>query len=318
VQANGVSIEVEDSAPGDTRRPVVLLIMGLGMQLIAWSDELVGALHAAGFRVVRFDNRDAGLSQDMAELGVRTPNVLWFGARSKLGLPAHPPYTLEDMAHDALGVLDALGVEQAHVVGASMGGMIAQRVALAAPHRVLSLVSMISTSGAPTLPGPEPEVVRAFLRPATRAERQGDEQALVARAMGAFTLIGSPAYPFEHEALQASTRRAVQRSVRPQGTLRQLMAVVSDTTRFERLHEIRCPVLVLHGDADAMLPLACGEDTARRIPGARLVVLPGMGHMWPQSQYMQWGAQVLAFLQALTDRERMPEPAVPAGSAETS
>ncbi|KAF1022915.1 MAG: Aclacinomycin methylesterase RdmC [Paracidovorax wautersii] len=307
IHANGIRIEVEDSealpgaVPGALRpdgqdKPVVLLIMGLGMQLIAWPDVFVDALVAAGFRVVRFDNRDAGLSEDMGRRGVRTPNPLWYALRSRLGLPARPPYTLQDMAEDALGVLDALGIARAHVVGASMGGMVAQRVAITAPHRTISLTSMISTSGAAGLPGPAPQVLKALLRPATAAERAGNEAALVVRGMRLFQLIGSPDHPFDDVQLRASVGAAVRRSVRAQGTLRQLMAVAADTRRADLLAQIRCPALVLHGDADTMLPLACGADTARRIPGARLVVLPGMGHLWPDEAYGAWTAHLLAFL----------------------
>jgi pimeloyl-ACP methyl ester carboxylesterase len=150
VRANGISIEVEDT--GEADRPAVLLVMGLGMQLIAWPPDFVRALQDAGLRVVRFDNRDAGLSQAFPQLGV--PNLFVLSMKHRLGLRVHPPYSLEDMANDALGVLDALGIDKAHLVGVSMGGMVCQRVAIAAPQRVRTLTSIMSTSGAPFLPPP--------------------------------------------------------------------------------------------------------------------------------------------------------------------
>jgi pimeloyl-ACP methyl ester carboxylesterase len=172
IRANGIDIEIEDTAEinpqdGDAyTRPVVLLIMGLGMQLVAWPAQLVEALVDAGFRVIRMDNRDIGLSQHFDHLG--KPNLLWAGIKYKLGLPVRAPYSLHDMAKDALGVLETLDIEQAHVVGVSMGGMIAQRVALAAPHAVLSLTSIMSSSGAKGLPQADPAVTRVLLsRPAS-------------------------------------------------------------------------------------------------------------------------------------------------------
>lgn len=164
IKANGLELEVEDSGADGTQaeRPVVLLISGLGLQLTDWPPALVQGLQDAGFRVVRFDNRDAGLSTHLDALGV--PNLLWVGLQHRLGLKPRPPYTLEDMARDALGVLDALGIARAHVVGMSMGGMIAQRVALLAPERVLSLTSIMSSSGARGLPGPDSRILKSLLQ----------------------------------------------------------------------------------------------------------------------------------------------------------
>ena len=187
--ANGIQIEVEDT--GGEGRPVILLIMGLGMQLIAWPDAFVQALADAGFRVVRYDNRDIGLSQTFDEAG--TGNLVWQSVRQRIGLAVRSAYTLQDMANDGLGVLDALGIRRAHVVGASMGGMIAQRLAATAPQRMASLVSIMSSSGARNLPGPRPDVAAALLRrPASRTEA-----ALVAHSLGFVRLIASPAYPQE-------------------------------------------------------------------------------------------------------------------------
>jgi pimeloyl-ACP methyl ester carboxylesterase len=275
VQSNGLAIEVEDSGPGAAREPV-LLIMGLGMQLIAWPRALVEALVQAGHRVIRMDNRDIGLSQRLEHLG--TPNLLWEGVKRQCGLPVRAPYALPDMAADALGVLDALGIERAHVVGASMGGMIAQRLALAAPGRVLTLTSMMSSSGARGLPGPTARVLQVLMtRPADRSE-----PAVLAYYVRLFRAIGSPGFPTP----EAQLREAILASVRrggyyPAGGARQAAAMVADTARAQELGRLAVPTLVLHGAADPLVPLANGEDTARRIPGARLVTVPGMGHDLP-------------------------------------
>ena len=275
VQANGLAIEVEDTGSAGSLPPV-LLVMGLGMQLTAWPQPLVDGLVRAGHRVIRFDNRDIGLSARLDHLP--TPNLLWESMKLRFGLPVRAPYSLADMAADALGVLDALGIAQAHVVGASMGGMIAQRIALAAPQRVLSLTSLMSTSGARRLPGPQPRVLQVMLsRP-----RDSSEPALLAHYVRLFQALGGPAYPCTPEELRERILHSVRRGgYRPAGTARQLAAVAADTQRADLLREIRVPTLVLHGSDDPLVPIACGEDTARRIPGARLVAIPGMGHDLP-------------------------------------
>ncbi len=276
--ANGIQIEVADTEPAGapSGRPVVLLIMGLGMQLIAWPPALVDGLVAAGYRVVRFDNRDIGLSHHFDHLGV--PNVLLASLKLKLGLQPSPPYRLQDMAADAIGVLDALGIAKAHVLGVSMGGMIAQRVALAAPQRVASLISVMSSSGARGLPEADTKVLRALLsQPADRSA-----EALLAHTLRLIKLIGSPGFP-ANEALQRERILAgLQRSYHPAGTLRQMVAIGADVGhRAKALGQIQCPTLVIHGKADRLVPYACGLDTAQRIPGAEMVGIDGMGHDLP-------------------------------------
>jgi pimeloyl-ACP methyl ester carboxylesterase len=277
VLANGIGIEVEDTGADDTQsgRPAVLLIMGLGMQLVAWPAQFVQALVDSGFRVVRFDNRDIGLSQHFDDLGV--PNLLWEGVKHRLGLAVNAPYSLHEMAADALGVLDALRISKAHVVGVSMGGMIAQRVALAAPQRVLSLSSIMSSSGAPYLPGPTPRALRALL---SRPGRPGEE-GIVDHYVKLFEVIGSPGFPLDKAALRDQVLIAARRSFHPAGTARQVTAVAADSRRADELTKLERPTLVLHGKADPLVPFACGHDTARRIPGARLVGIEGMGHNLP-------------------------------------
>ncbi|MBC7435745.1 MAG: alpha/beta fold hydrolase [Bdellovibrionales bacterium] len=284
VKANGINIEVEDtgsggSQPGDAadglhaKRPVVVLIMGLGMQLVAWPMQLVQALSDAGYRVVRHDNRDVGLSQQMDHLG--TPNVVWESIKLKLGFLPRAPYSIHDMAHDTLGVMDALGIDRAHIVGASMGGMIAQRVAIEAPQRTLSLTSIMSTSGARGLPEASGKVIRALLgRPSGTGE-----EALVAHYIKLFKVIGSPGYPTPDDVMRERILLMVRRSTYRPGTLRQLVAIAADTgPRARDLARVASPALVLHGKADPLIPYPCGEDTARRIPGANMVGIPGMGH----------------------------------------
>jgi pimeloyl-ACP methyl ester carboxylesterase len=310
IRANGIDIEVEDSAlvdgvlvPALARRPAVLLIMGLGMQLIAWPPALVKGLEDGGFRVIRFDNRDVGLSTHFDHLG--KPNVLWASIKYRLGLLSKPPYALADMAHDALGVLDALQIESAHVVGVSLGGMIAQRVAIAAPKRVISLTSIMSTSGAKHLPRPQAKVLRVLL---SRPKSQRSE-AVVAHYLKLFKAIGSPAYPLDAAAMRATVELGVQRSYRPIGTTRQLMAVAADITRAAQLSRITSPTLVLHGRADPLVPYACGVDTAKRIAGAKLVGIDGMGHDLPPQPVAQMLVELLAHLRAAQ------APAAPKGKA---
>jgi len=272
-RANGITLEVEDT--GEADRPAVLLVMGLGMQLVAWPQRFVEALHQAGFRVIRFDNRDIGLSQHFDHLGV--PNLMVETFRHRVGLPVHAPYTLQDMAADALGLLDTLGVAKAHLVGVSMGGMIAQRMALAAPDRVLSLSSIMSSSGARYLPGPKAHVLKAMM---ARPQR-GGEQALVDYSVNFFRIIGSPGFPLDEAEFRARIQLAVRRSFHPAGTARQMVAIAADTRRADELARLKLPTLVIHGRDDPLVPFACGQDTARRIRGARLVAVEGMGHDLP-------------------------------------
>jgi pimeloyl-ACP methyl ester carboxylesterase len=277
VKANGISIEVEDTGADGSQagRPVVLLIMGLGMQLVAWPPAFVQGLVDQGFRVVRFDNRDIGLSQHFDHLGV--PNLLWESFKFRVGFAVNAPYSVHDMAADALGVLDGLGIGRAHVVGVSMGAMIAQRVALTAPGRVLSLSSIMGSSGARYLPGPKPKVLRVLLsRP-----NGTDEQAIVDHYVKLFRAIGSPAFPLDEAALRERVLTATRRSYHPAGSVRQMTAIAADARRADELPGITLPTLVLHGKDDPLVPFACGEDTARRIRGSRFLGIEGMGHDLP-------------------------------------
>ena len=270
VRANGIAIEYAETGP--RHAPVILLIMGLGLQLVAWPDSFCEGLAARGFRVVRFDNRDVGLSTRMPSAGLLATNAMM--ARAFFGLPVQPPYTLGDMAKDTIGIMDALGIGAAHIVGASMGGMIAQIVAIEHPERVRSLTSIMSTSGDRGLPGPKGKVLRALLRP-----RPLSKVMAVRRYMEMFRLIGGAGYRPTNAELREKVERAVRRSYRPDGFARQLIAILAAPSRVDLLRRIRAPTLVLHGDDDPLVPMAGGEDTAANIPGARLRIVPGMGHL---------------------------------------
>jgi pimeloyl-ACP methyl ester carboxylesterase len=273
IEANGIALEYEDH--GDKHAPVLLLVMGLGAQLTLWPDELVEALVARGFRVIRYDNRDIGLSQKME--GARAPRMVRHILMRRFGLNPRVPYTLADMAADGLGLLDALGIDQAHLVGASMGGMIAQHIAFTHPERVLSLTSIMSTTGNPGLPPAQKQAIEVL----TKRPRSMEEAVLVEHGMKIIRTIGSPGYPVEEARLRANVTRDFRRSLYPAGMPRQLAAIIADGCRRGRLAKIAVPTLVIHGEADPLVPLACGKDTAAHIPGARLKIIPGMGHDLP-------------------------------------
>jgi pimeloyl-ACP methyl ester carboxylesterase len=279
--ANGLAIEVDDQGPaGGTP---LLLIMGLGMQLTAWPEELVQMLVARGLRVIRIDNRDIGLSQGFDAAG--TPNLAWATLRYLLHLRVHSPYTLADMARDSFGVLDALGIRQAHVCGASMGGMIAQHMAASQPQRVSRLTLIMTSSGSRKLPQASAKVRAALLE--RRALGAHDVETEVARLARLLTLIGSPAFRPEPDALKARLRASVLRAWRPDGVARQLVAIAADGDRSPMLSRIASPTHIVHGAADPLVPVAAAHDLHARIAGSTLEVIDGMGHdlpaaLWPR------------------------------------
>jgi pimeloyl-ACP methyl ester carboxylesterase len=274
LSANGLSLEVDDQ--GLAGGEPLLLIMGLGMQLTAWPEDFVAALAAAGFRVIRFDNRDIGLSSKFDAWG--KPNLARASWRYLFRLPVASPYLLDDMAADALGVLDALGVGQCHIVGASMGGMIAQIIAARQPQRVRSLTLIMTTSSARNLPGPSMKV-RSVLISSPANPR--DMESVLAHSEYILQVIGSPGYPTDPVLRRERLASNIRRSYHPQGMARQLLAVVASGDRRALLPQISAPTLVLHGRADPLVPVACGIDLARRIPGAKLELIDGMGHDLP-------------------------------------
>ncbi len=278
VQAERVALEYESL--GNPADPAILLIMGLGAQLILWPDALCEMLVAQGFRVVRFDNRDAGLSTSLDSLGV--PNIGLASLKYLLHLPLKAPYRIDDMARDAVALLDGLGIARAHLVGASMGGMIAQNLAANAPARVASLTSIMSTTGKRSLPGPTSDARRALLsRPAKRGDIEGATRGL----MKLLRAIGSRTYPAGEAELRALCERHVRRSYNPAGAARQLMAIAASGDRTRVVQRIKVPTLVLHGDEDPLIRPPCGVETARAIRAAggdaELEMVRGMGHDLP-------------------------------------
>jgi pimeloyl-ACP methyl ester carboxylesterase len=269
----GIEIFYEDR--GDPSAEVILLVMGLGAQMTLWPDELVAALVGDGFRVIRYDNRDIGLSQKFE--GARAPSLPVQVLRKKIGFPAKVPYTLKDMADDGIGLLDALGIARAHIVGASMGGMIAQLMAVHHGERLASLTSIMSTTGNGKLPQAEKHAIDALVAPIQSME----EESLVAHGLNIAKNIGSPGFPFDPEQQRERVLLNMRRSVYPAGLPRQLAAIIDDGCRRSRLANVTVPTLVMHGEADPLVKLEAGEDTAKHISGARLVTIPGWGHDLP-------------------------------------
>lgn len=271
VTANHLQIEYESF--GAEAAPAILLVMGLGAQLGRWNIELCEALLARGYRVIRFDNRDCGLSSKLDEAGV--PDI----ARAlRSGSSPTASYSLDDMAGDCVGLLDALGIPAAHIVGASMGGAIAQIFAARYPQRTLSLTSIMSTSSHPELPPPTPEAAQALLAPlpATR-----DKENLIEDAIRRQLAVASPEFPSCPERLRNQFAEEHERCFHPRGVTRQLAAFLASGDRRALLATIKAPTLVLHGADDPLIPVACGYDVAAHIPGARMQVIPGMAHDLP-------------------------------------
>jgi pimeloyl-ACP methyl ester carboxylesterase len=265
------SVEIVYDVTGDPNDPVMLLISGLGGQMVDWNDSAVDELVARGFRVVRFDNRDAGLSTHLSELGVPDLISIFFGKTDSL------PYTLSDMAADALAVLVDVGAETAHVVGVSMGGMIAQRLAIDAPHVVLSLASIMSTTGSREVGAPSSEIVTMIM---SSMPDGGPDPMKLSKALA------SPGFPYDEELALAKVERHAERSSESVGTLRQLAAVLGSTDRSDELRSLRIPTVVMHGRDDPLIHVSGGEATAKSISDAKLVIYDGMGHdipeqLWP-------------------------------------
>jgi pimeloyl-ACP methyl ester carboxylesterase len=277
ITANNIQLYYEDNGPPDA--PVILLVMGLGTQMIAWPDMFIQGLVAKGFRVIHYDNRDVGMSQRME--GAPVSNLMWAFFANTVGLPVRSAYSLADMAKDGIGLLDALGIRNAHIVGASMGGMIVQHMAASHPHKVMSLTSIMSTSGKRGLPGPRADIRKNMMRP--RAANPTREQAVATgtEIVKAFSY-PDPARP--ENAYAELVGRAYDRGYYPVGTVRQLLAIVADGSRVEMLKTIRVPTLVIHGGADPLVPKEGGIDTAKHISGARLEIIEEMAHDLPPSQ----------------------------------
>jgi len=264
-RTNGIELEYDTfGRPGD---PSMVLIMGLALQMLAWDDAFCEGLAARGLRVIRFDNRDVGLSSRIEQGGLPDIPAVLAGDHSSVA------YSLDDMALDAVGLLDALDIEKAHVVGVSMGGMIAQCMALRHRARVRSLASIMSNTGELELAKVSPAVLQAMMTPPAP-----ERAAHVEHGLGLWRLLGSPGFPFDEQRTRERVGRAFDRSFYPIGVARQMAAIVSAQNRTTALAEVRLPSVVIHGADDPLIPVSGGEATARAIPGAKLVVIPGMGH----------------------------------------
>jgi pimeloyl-ACP methyl ester carboxylesterase len=272
-------MELEYDTFGERRSRPLLLVMGLGTQMIAWEEDFCQALAERDFYVIRFDNRDVGLSTHLDELG--TPSLA-----AVMSKQARSPYMLDDMADDAAGLLDALGIPAAHVVGASMGGFISQLLAIKHPEKVLTLTSIMSALGGDDDVAASPEVTAALLAPPPP-----DRDGLIEWGVSMSRLLGGPLY-FEEERSRAMRVRAVDRAVSLSGTLRQLAAIIAAQSRREALGRTRVPVLVVHGDSDPLVPVENGKRTAAAVRGARLVIVPGMGHDLPPQVWSQVIAEI--------------------------
>ncbi|MCU1279677.1 MAG: alpha/beta hydrolase fold protein [bacterium] len=273
-RVNGVELAWDSF--GDAHARPLLLVMGLGLQMIAWDDEFCEALAARGFYVIRFDNRDVGLSTSFDAYGDPNPLQVFDELRKKR--PVTPPYLLRDLADDAAALLDTLGVRAAHVLGVSMGGMIAQELAIRHPERVLTLTSIMSTTGATDVRGPSYETIAAVLRPFP-ADRGG----FIARSLEIARTLHGGGQPFDEERYRRLAARSFDRAYHPGGVRRQLVAIALSGDRTAALNKLTLPVLVMHGDADPLVPVDGGRATARAIAGARLEIIAGMGHELPRT-----------------------------------
>lgn len=271
IAANAIDLHYESF--GAASAPAILLIMGLGAQLTRWNRELCDLLVERGFRVIRFDNRDCGLSTHCT--GMPLPDI---GAALRGGTLSALPYTLETMAADSIGLLDALNIDQAHIVGASMGGAIAQLIAARFPERTLSLTSVMSSSGNPLLPPPTPAAAMALFAPLPVSR---DRTSIINDAIARFLPVASPGYPTPRQDLERIFGGEYDRSFYPQGVARQLGALFANGDRRQLLKTITCPAIVLHGRNDPLIPMACGKDVADHIPNAKMQVIEGMGHDFP-------------------------------------
>ena len=278
VRANGIDLTFDTF--GDPARPAVLLIMGLGVQMIGWDVDFCTQLAARGHFVVRFDNRDVGLSTWFTQLGVPDLGQVFQAAQQRQ--PVNAPYLLTDMALDAIGLLDALHIAAAHVVGVSMGGAIAQTMAIHHPSRLRTLTSIMATSGGADLPPPTPAAMQALLTPTPM-----DWSGFLARYLAVWKLLRVGSFPLDEARDPERAQQAFDRGVNPAGVARQLTAIIASGSRRSALAGLKTPTLVIHGDVDPLVPLAHGQDVARIVPGATIEIIPSMGHalpisMWPQ------------------------------------
>jgi len=293
VQANGITINYEDRGPAGATP--ILFVNGYTSTMMSWPEELMEGLRAEGFRVIRYDNRDVGKSEKFSGL----PKVADVAAAMREGHKPDMPYMLADMAADGIGLLDALGIKQAHIMGISMGGMIVQRMAIHFPERLLSVTSIMSSTGNPDLPRATDAAMTALQEQPPSQERE----AIIRHRMKGRRVYQSPAYPMTDEALYARCAREFDHMYYPEGGVRQYAAIVGDGSRVDALKKVRVPFLVIHGDADPLVPPAGGEDTAKCVPGAKLVMIEGMGHDLPVELCPQYVSLIAGHARAAESRQ---------------
>ncbi len=272
VTANGIQIEYDTF--GDGSSPALLLVMGAGGQMIFWEVEFCELLAKRGHFVIRFDNRDVGLSTKFEKAGI--PDMM----AAMKGEPVRSAYSLEDMADDAVGLLDALGIEKAHICGVSMGGMIAQVISYRYPGRVLSLTSIMSSTGNPELPQIKPDVLAAVFKPVPDGR-----EAYIEHFVNLWRMLWSPGFPFDEKRLRTIMAESYDRSYYPQGMVRHSAAVLTHGYRKSSIASIKVPTLVIHGDADPLISVEGGKEIAQLIPGAKLLIIDGMGHEMPKEAW---------------------------------
>jgi pimeloyl-ACP methyl ester carboxylesterase len=294
LNANGIQIEYDSF--GDRGADPLLLIMGLGAQMILWDEEFCTGLADHGHFVVRFDNRDVGLSTKFEHLGA--PNLPELMQNAAAGGEVKAPYLLDDMADDAAGVLDSLDIETAHIVGASMGGMIAQTFAIRHPSRLRTLTSIMSSTGNPELPAAKPEAMAVLMR-----ERAKDREGAIEAAVSASHVLTGPGFEVDVERVRERAARGYDRCFHPEGQARQLAAILASGSRKTALAQVRTPTLVIHGDGDPLVPIEGGHDTAESIPGAEMLIIEGMGHDLPREAWPR-------IISAISDHARKAPPAV--------
>jgi pimeloyl-ACP methyl ester carboxylesterase len=288
--ANGIELAYETY--GRKEDPPLLLIMGLGSQMVMWDEGFCSLLARRGFRVIRFDNRDVGLSTKFNHSIVVDPATV--ASALQRGESPGLPYTLSDMASDAAGLLEALGYEKAHIVGESMGGMIGQIMALERPQQVHTLTSIMSTTGDPTLPPPRPEVLEILYKPFPT-----DRQGYIRTFVEAMEVLNGPYILLRRELATKWAEQSFDRGLNPAGVARQYAAIMAAGDRTHRLKGMSVSTLVIHGDADPLLPTVCGQATAAAIPGAKLKIIPGMGHALPEAIWPE-------IVSAITDHAKKP------------
>lgn len=277
-RSNGIEIAYETF--GDPSEPPLVLIMGLGYQMVFWDKEFCIQLSRQGYQVIRFDNRDVGLSTWLDNAGV--PDIVTMKQLMAQRKTAQAPYSLSDMADDVAGFLDALNMESAHIVGRSMGGMIGQMMAINHPERLKTLTSIMSSTSDPNLPPPKQEVLSILLEP-----EPTDIEGFVEHTIRIWHLLNGSVFPIDEALVREWARESYKRGLNPDGAARHFAAIIATGSRKEALKSINVPTLVIHGDSDPFVPVECGKDTAEAIPGARFIIIKDMGHTLPQAVYPQ-------------------------------